>query len=358
MTNLEERPALEPRETAERCGLVYVDPDAPGIRRRRRGPGFSYHDSEGELIRDGEVRHRIAELAIPPAWRQVWICPDPDGHLQAVGRDAAGRRQYLYHERFRAARERMKFARLVPFGRALPALRRRVGRDLGRPGLPRPKVAAAGVRILDLAAIRIGNPEYERSNGTYGLVTLRRRHLELGRKRAGLRFTGKGGREVAVELTDADLVRVLRDCDELPGYRLLQYVTDDGEKTTLAVDELNAYIAESGDADFSAKDFRTWAGTTAAISELVTRERGEDEAQRRSVVVDVAGVVAERLHNTAAVARASYIHPRIEELYLAGEFHDAVEGVRDRASELHTPGRRREERLALALLEESGRDRT
>jgi len=174
MTNAERRSTPDPRETAERCGLVYVDPDAPGIRRRRRGPGFSYHDADGALIRDDEVRRRIEGLAIPPAWRDVWICPESEGHLQAVGRDAAGRRQYLYHERFRAARERTKFDRLLPFGGALPALRRRVGRDLARSGLPRRKVAAAAVRILDLAAIRVGNPQYERSNGTYGLVTLRR----------------------------------------------------------------------------------------------------------------------------------------------------------------------------------------
>lgn len=354
MTSREGRATPGPEETAERCGLAYVDPESPGIRRRRRGAGFSYHDPEGELIRDEEVRRRVEKLAIPPAWREVWICPDPDGHLQVTGRDAAGRRQYLYHERFRAARERVKFARLVPFGRELPALRRRVGRDLAREGLSRSKVAAAGVRILDLAAIRVGNPEYARTNGTYGLVTLRRRHVELGRKRAGLRFDGKGGREVTVELVDADLVKVLRDCDELPGYRLLQYVTDDGEKTELGVDELNAYIAGSGDGDFSAKDFRTWAGTTTAITELTARERGDDEGERRSVLVDVAGVVADRLHNTAAVARASYIHPRIEELYLAGEFHDALDEARGRAAELHTPGRRREERLALALLEQIG----
>lgn len=344
----------DPRETARRCGLVYVDPDGPGLRRRRRGAGFSYHDAEGELVRDADVRRRIEALSIPPAWRDVWICPDPDGHLQAVGRDVAGRRQYVYHERFRSARERWKFDRLLPFGRALPALRRRVGRDLARTGLPRRKVAAAAVRVLDLAAIRVGNPEYERSNGTYGLVTLRRRHLDIRRGRAGLQFEGKGGREVTVELEDEDLVNVLRDCDELPGYRVFQYVTDAGEKSTLAVDELNAYIAEAGAGDFTAKDFRTWAGTTTAIDELASRPRGDDESERRSIMVEVAGVVADRLHNTPSVARESYVHPRIEEWYLAGEFHERLKAVRSRADALRTPGRRRDERLALALLEQAG----
>lgn len=340
----------EPAETARRCGLAYVDPEQPGISRRRRGRGFSYSGPRGGLIRDDGVRQRLADLAVPPAWEDVWICPNPDGHLQAVGRDEAGRRQYLYHEQFRAAREKLKYQRLRPFGERLPGLRRRVGRDLARPHLPREKVTAAAVRVLDLAAIRVGNPQYERTNGTYGLVTLRRRHIELGRSETRLHFSGKGGRDIEVELADRDLAEVLRECDELPGYRLFQYVDEDGDKRELGVAELNDYIRDALGEQFSAKDFRTWAGTSTAITALAARTPGRDEAERRSILVEIAEQVGERLHNTPTVARESYIHPCIESLYLDGRFHEILKRARNKESNFETPGRRRDERLTLAFL--------
>ena len=342
----------EPAQTAKAAGLKYVEPDQPGITRRRRGKGFSYHGPGGELLQDEGERERLANLAIPPAWTDVWISPDPKGHLQATGRDAAGRRQYLYHEKFRAAREAEKFARLVPFGQRLPGLRRRVGRHLALEGMPRDKVIAAGVRILDLAAIRVGNPEYERSNGSYGLTTLRRRHVDIGRKRAVLRFTGKGGREIEVELSDGDLLDVLRECDDLPGYRLFQYVDPQGAKRALDVAELNAYLADALEGPFTAKEFRTWAGTTTAISALADREPGDDEAARRSTIVEVAELVGERLHNTPTVSRQSYIHPLIESSYLDGSFRDRLEEATRRSSDFRTPGRRSGERLTLAFLDD------
>lgn len=342
----------EPAQTARTAGLKHIEPNGDGISRRRRGKGFSYHAADGSLIEDEAVRERIAALAIPPAWTDVWISPHPKGHLQATGRDAAGRRQYLYHEDFRAAREAEKFARLVPFGERLPGLRRRVGRDLALPDMPRDKVIAAGVRILDLAAIRVGNPQYERTNGSYGLMTLRRRHVDIGRRRVVLRFTGKGGREIEVELADDDLLDVLRECDGLPGYRLFQYVDEGGTKRTLEVTELNAYLADALGGPFTAKEFRTWAGTTTAISALAEREPGADEAERRTTIVEVAELVGERLHNTPAVSRQSYIHPCVEELYLGGTFHEVLDRARRREKEFATPGRRREERRTLALLTE------
>jgi DNA topoisomerase-1 len=344
----------EPAETAMRNGLQYVDPDKPGITRRRRGTGFSYHDARGNLIREEGDRQRLLDLVIPPAWEDVWICPDPKGHLQAVGRDAAGRKQYLYHERFRQAREAAKFERLVSFGQALPRLRRRVGRDLALDGMPRDKVVAAGVRILDQAAIRVGGSQYERSNRTYGLTTLRRRHVAISRKKARLEFEGKGGREIEIELADPDLVRVLRECDELPGYRLFQYIDENGNKQAVGAEDVNAYLQEAGGGAFTAKDFRTWAATTTAIATLADRERDEDEDARRSIIVEVAEIVGGLLHNTATVSRQSYIHPRIEELFLEGTFHEALKRARKRESQFRTPGRRRDERLAMAMLTDAG----
>lgn len=340
----------EPAETAKRNGLTYVDPEKPGLTRKRRGTGFSYHDANGNLIREEGDRQRLLDLVIPPAWDDVWICPDPKGHLQAVGRDAAGRKQYLYHETFRQAREEAKFERLVSFGEALPRLRRRVGRDLALDGMPRDKVLAAGVRILDQAAIRVGGSQYERSNSTYGLTTLRRRHVAIGRKKARLEFAGKGGREVDIELTDPDLVAVLKECDELPGYRLFQYVDEDGKKQAVEAEDVNAYLQDALGGAFTAKDFRTWAATTTAIGALATKDAGADEDERRSTMVEVAGIVGDLLHNTATVSRQSYIHPRVEELFLEGTFHAAMKRAEKREAQYRTPGRRRNERLTLALL--------
>lgn len=340
----------DPADTAKRSGLKYVDPEQPGFTRRRRGTGFSYHDAAGNLIREEGDRQRLLDLVIPPAWEDVWICPDPKGHLQAVGRDAAGRKQYLYHEGFRSAREAAKFDRLVAFGEQLPRLRRRVGRDLAREGMPRDKVVAAGVRILDQAAIRVGGSQYERSNSTYGLTTLRRRHVAISRKKARLEFEGKGGREIAIELADPDLVRVLRECDELPGYRLFQYVDEDGNKRAVEAGDVNAYLQDALGGAFTAKDFRTWAATTTAIAAFAKREPGQDEDERRSTIVEVAELVGSLLHNTATVSRQSYIHPQVEELVLAGEFAAALKRASKRESAFRTPGRRRDERIAMALL--------
>lgn len=342
----------EPRETAERCGLTYVQPDTPGYSRRRRGRGFSFHTPDGQVVRDDAVLRRFESLAVPPAWGDVWICCSEDGHLQAAGTDEAGRKQYLYHERFREARELVKFDRLLPFGTRLPALRRRVGRDLKRSGMPREKVLAAGVRVLDQASIRVGNAEYARSNQTFGLTTLRRKHVAIRRGKVVLEFAGKGGRDVEVELTDPDLVDVLRECDRLPGYRLFQYLSDDGTKLTVTSEDVNGYLREGMCAPFTAKDFRTWAGTTSAIAYLAGEEASDDEAARRSTIVAMSGAVADVLHNTPAVARQSYVHPVVEELYLAGAFHERLASARKREAEFRTPGRRRDERVALALLED------
>lgn len=344
-------PTPDPRETAHGCGLRYVDDETEGIRRRRCGRGFAYYGPGGELIRDPEVRARIDALAIPPAWTDVWICPRTDGHLQATGRDDRARKQYLYHERFREARETQKFERLPLFGEGLPGLRRRVGRDLSREGLPREKVLGAGVRILDQAAIRVGARSYERQNGSFGLTTLRRRHLSVNGGTARLRFEGKGGKGIEVRLTDSDLARVLRECDELPGYRIFQYVDSEGTKRALEASEINDYLRETMDGAVSAKDFRTWAGTVRAVEFLAGLTADEIGDDRESTLREAIREVAEHLHNTPAVSRESYIHPRVIELFEEGEFAAALERARRREKRYRTPGRRRNERLVLALLD-------
>jgi len=344
-------PAPDPRETARSCGLRYVDDEAEGIRRRRCGRGFAYCLPGGELIRDGDVRTRIDALAIPPAWTDVWICQMPDGHIQATGRDDRGRKQYVYHDEFRQAREAQKFERLPIFGHGLPRLRRRVGRDLAREGLPREKVLGAGVRLLDRAAIRVGADAYERENGSFGLTTLRRRHLSLNGKGARLRFEGKGGKEIEIRLSDRDLIDVLRECDELPGYRIFQYVDQEGAKRAVEASEINGYLRESIETAVSAKDFRTWAGTVRAVGFLAGHETARTHEERAAALREAIRDVSDHLHNTPAVSRDSYVHPRVIELFEAGGFAAALERARRRERRYRTPGRRRNERLVLALLD-------
>lgn len=341
----------DPRRTARSRGLRYVDDATDGIRRRRCGRGCAYYLPGGALIRSGELRSRIEALAIPPAWTDVWICPTPDGHLQATGRDDRGRKQYVYHEEFRRAREAEKFERLPIFGHGLPRLRRRVGRDLAREGLPREKVLGAGVRLLDRAAIRVGADAYERENGSFGLTTLRRRHLSLNGKAARLRFEGKGGKDIEIRLSDPDLIDVLRECDELPGYRIFQYVEPDGTKRTVEASEVNRYLRESIEADVTAKDFRTWAGTVRAVGFLARHATARTDDERTTALREAIRDVSEHLHNTPAVSRDSYVHPRVMELFEAGGFAAALRRARRRERRYRTPGRRRNERLVLALLD-------
>jgi len=343
--------APDPRETARACDLFYVEDDTPGVRRRRCGRGFAYYGPRGRHVRDPRALARIRALAIPPAWTDVWICPRADGHLQATGRDDRGRKQYLYHDEFRIARDAEKFERLAAFGSGLPGLRRRVGRDLARDGLPREKVLAAGVRLLDRAAIRVGADAYERENGSYGLTTLRRRHLSLNGGTARLSFEGKGGKEIEVRLSDPDLIDVLRECDELPGYRIFQYVDTSGTKRSVEASEINDYLRASIDAAVSAKDFRTWAGTVRAVAFLAREASAKTEVERDSALREAIRDVAEHLHNTPSVSRESYVHPRVIELFEEGGFPAALRRARRRAARYRAPGRRRTERLVLALLE-------
>lgn len=311
--------ARDPEAAAEAAGLRHVSDDEPGLRRRRRGPGWSYHRPDGELIRDPSIRERIEALAVPPAWTDVWICRDPDGHIQATGRDDRGRKQYRYHPRWREVRNAAKFSRLLAFAEALPGIRERVTADLRRKGLPREKVLAAVVRLLECSCIRIGNEEYERENSTYGLTTLRDRHVEFeDETTVRFRYEGKGGKEQEAAVVDRRLARTVRECRDVPGYELFQYFDDDGEKRTVGAAEVNAYLKRIAGAGFTAKDFRTWVGTRLAFEHLRDAGPPEDEDGAEKRCLAAIDHVAERLGNTRAVCREFYVHPGLLELYRRG----------------------------------------
>ena len=308
--------------SARRAGLVYVSDGDPGFSRVRRGKGFSYHDASGDLV-DDATRERVEALAIPPAWEEVWICPDARGHLQATGRDEKGRKQYRYHERWTEHRNRVKFDRMVPFGEALTDIRARVEDDLGRKDHGREKVVALAVRLLDETLVRIGNPEYAADNGSYGLTTLRDKHVSFDGSEVRFAFVGKSGKEHELKVRDRKLARLVKKCRDIPGYSLFQYYTDDG-KSSIGSGDVNAFLQETTGEDFTAKDFRTWGGTVLAARALRACGDGEDEEACESNVVQTIKEVAEGLGNTVAVCRKYYVHPDVLEAYREGALIDAL----------------------------------
>jgi DNA topoisomerase I len=308
--------APDSAEAAQEAGLVYTTDDEPGIRRVRKGKRFDYLGSDGRRIHDAATLDRIRSLAIPPAWEHVWISTRPRGHLQATGRDARGRKQHRYHPRWREIRDANKFDRMSTFARVLPRIRRRVVRDLGREGLPREKVVATIVRLLQTTYARIGNEEYAQQNGSFGLTTLRNRHVEVKGSRVRFLFKGKSGREVSVGVADRRVAAVIKRCEELPGQLLFQYVDEGGERRAVTSDDVNQYLREASGVDVTAKDFRTWAGTVLAAKAL--RELGafESETEARRKVVEAIDVVAHRLGHSRAVCRRSYVHPDVIAMYM------------------------------------------
>jgi DNA topoisomerase I len=298
----------EPERSARAAGLRHVSDEEPGIARRRRGRGFQYIGPDGATIRDRDERARIEALAIPPAWTEVWICPSRNGHIQATGRDARGRKQYRYHPKWREVRDETKYHRLAAFARALPRIRRRVDRDLRRRALSRERVVATVVRLLDVTTMRVGNDEYVRENKSFGLTTLRERHVELSGDRIRFRFRGKGGKAHDVDVEDPRVARVIRRCEELPGQHLFQYVNGEGEPVDVTSDDVNDYIQEAAGDEFTAKDFRTWTGTVLAACAL--DELGAAEAPKKQLVTAIESVARE-LGNTPAVCRACYVHPEV-----------------------------------------------
>jgi DNA topoisomerase-1 len=309
---------LPPPRAAKVAGLRYVSDLEPGIARRVCGKGYSFVDAEARPVRDKDTLARIRTLAIPPAWRDVWICPLENGHIQATGRDARGRKQYIYHPDWVAVRDANKFARMRTFGKALPTIRRRVAADLARPGIPREKVLALVVRLLDTTLIRVGNEEYARRNGSYGLTTLRSRHVVVDGAEIQFHFRGKGGIAHRVVLAEPKLARVVRKLLDLPGQELFQYADEARELRTIDSADVNDYLRSIAGDDFSAKDFRTWYATRAALQGL-ERCRADTKTQARAEVKRVLCEVARKLGNTPTICRKSYVHPVVIETFLAGE---------------------------------------
>lgn len=297
--------------------MVYVTGDGPGLERVRRGKSFSYRTAGGATVKDAATLGRIRALAIPPAWTKVWICPSPRGHLQAHGRDARGRKQYRYHPRFREVREASKFSRLLAFARALPGIRRRTGQHLGKPGLSRETVLAAVVRLLERTLIRIGNDEYARENDSFGLTTLRSRHVQCRGAKVRFHFRGKSRQWHEVALVDRRLARIVAQCRKLPGTELFHYVEGEDVHRVRST-EVNAYLRALSGGGFTAKDFRTWAATVEAAHALRTVPPPETEREAKRQQKAAIALVAERLGNTPAVCRASYIHPVVLRTHSSG----------------------------------------
>ena len=320
----------EAMDAAEEAGLRYVGEDQPGYTRKQSGEAFDYFDVEGEPIRDEQRLLRLKRLAIPPAWTEVWICPALNGHVQATGRDARRRKQYLYHERWREVRDENKYDRMINFGKALPKIRKRVARDLKLSGLPRDKVLATVVQLLERTFIRIGNEEYARENKSFGLTTMKDRHVEVKGPKLRFRFRGKSGREHEVDVTDRRIAKIVSKLQDLPGQDLFQYVDDDRKVGEITSQDVNAYLREVTDEDFSAKDFRTLAGTVLTAIALNAQEKFETTKQAKANISAAVKAVARILGNTPAICRKCYVHPAVFKNYLD---QGSIEGLKQMTEE-------------------------
>jgi DNA topoisomerase-1 len=338
----------QPQEVAEQAGLRYVSDRRPGIRRRRAGRGFSYRLPDGSTVRDPAERARIAALAVPPAWTDVWICRDPRGHVQATGRDVRGRKQYRYHPRWREVRDADKFDHLLAFGTRLGDLRAQVDEDLQGTGLPRERVLALVVRLLDDTLIRVGNAEYAADNDTYGLTTLRRRHVEVTDRRVVFEFVGKGGIDHRVKVAEPRLARLVRRCSELGGQELFTFVDEAGEPTEVTSSDVNDYVRAVIGQDTSAKDFRTWGGTVIATEALTGGRRPSTGPAVEAEILRAIDAAAEALRNTRTVCRQCYVHPAVPDAYRDGTLEQRWRSARA------TARHRRAERAVLAVLDASG----
>ena len=337
-------------DAAEEAGLRYVSDDRPGYTRKAKGEDFAWLDTDGKLIRDEQRLLRIKRLAIPPAWTDVWICPASNGHIQATGRDARGRKQYLYHERWREVRDENKYDRIISFGKALPKIRRRVARDLKLPGLPRNKVLATVVQLLERTFIRIGNEEYARENKSFGLTTMKDRHVEVTGAKLRFRFRGKSGREHEVDVTDRHIAKIISKLQDLPGQDLFQYVDDDGKVGDITSQDVNEYLREITGEDFSAKDFRTWAGTVLTAIALNAQEKFENQKQGEANIKTAISAVAKILGNTPAICRKCYVHPAVLDTYLEQKTIDGLKRTTEEALEKEDVDLRSSEAAILKFL--------
>ena len=336
----------DPVASAKAAGLRYVTDDIPGISRRGSAKRFTFVDPTGRVITDASEIARIRALAVPPAYTDVWICPVPNGHLQATGRDARGRKQYRYHKRWRELRDETKFDRMAAFAQALPGIRKRVEQDVKRAGMPREKILAAIVRLLEGTAIRVGNDEYARDNKSYGLTTIENRHVKVTGANVRFSFRGKSGVKHAIDFQDRRLAKIVRQCQDLPGQQLFGYLDDEGAHHDIGSSDVNEYIREISGEDFSAKDFRTWAGTVSCAELLSGPEGGSDAsaAERKAHVASVIKEVAARLGNTPAICRKCYVHPHVIDTYLGDGPLGSIAAVKTRAGLLP------QERFVLNLL--------
>jgi DNA topoisomerase-1 len=341
----------DPKEAAEEAGLTYVTDDENGLSREKRGDTFAYFKANGDPVTDEKALERIRKLAIPPAWTDVWICPKANGHLQATGRDARGRKQYRYHPQFREVRESTKYERMLDFAKALPAVRKKIAEDMALRGLPREKVVATVVHLLETTLIRVGNDDYAKENKSYGLTTLRNPHVKVEGAQLKFRFKGKSGKTWDLKVQNRRVAKIVKACQELPGQRLFQYIDDDGELREVTSADVNAYLKEITGRDITAKDFRTWAGTVLAALALQEFESFDSQAGFKKNVKAAIERVAQRLGNTPTICRKCYVHPEIFTSYQQGELlldvKQKVEAeLREDLGELKP-----EEAAVLALLE-------
>jgi DNA topoisomerase I len=343
----------EPVESAKLAGLRYVTDTGPGIRRKRAGKGFTYIGTDGKPIRDPQELRRLKALGIPPAWTDVWICPLATGHLQATGRDAKGRKQYRYHTRWREVRDQTKYSQMCAFGEALPLIRKQVAHDLALPGLPRVKVLATVIRLLEMTLIRVGNEEYARANESFGLTTLRDQHVDIAGATLRFQFRGKSGQEHMIEIRDRRLAKIVQRCQDLPGQELFQYLDDEGQRRTIDSNDVNEYLRQITGQDFTTKDFRTWAGAVLATEALQSCGACDSATQSKKNVVQAIKAVAARLGNTPAICRKCYVNPVIIEAYLAGSLLDTLQAFAAQ-DQLHTPhGLSSQERIVLMFLQQT-----
>ena len=349
-------PLADPPAAAKAAGLRYVTDHKPGIRREREGEGegaaFRYIDAKGEPVEDEATLKRIKSLVIPPAWLDVWICPQANGHLQATGRDAKGRKQYRYHPKWRNVRDEVKYERMINFGKALPLIREEVDRALKLPGLPREKVLATIVYLLEATMMRVGNEEYARTNKSFGLTTLRNRHVKVDGSDVEFRFRGKSGVYHKIHVHDRRLARIIRSSRDLPGQELFQYVDEEGETHSIDSSDVNDYLRAITGEDYTAKDFRTWSGTVLAALALQEFEKFDSETQAKKNIVRAIESVAERLGNTPSVCRKCYVHPAVLDAYLEGS---VLEALRERTEQQLTEdlhALQPEEAAVLAMLQQ------
>jgi DNA topoisomerase-1 len=345
-----EQAIVDPRDAAELAGLKYVSDVRPGVRRKKAGTGFSYTRPDGSRLIEPDELKRIRALAIPPAWSDVWICPFADGHIQATGRDAKGRKQYRYHPRFREVRESTKYEHVVAFADALPFIREKVREHMGLRGLPRERVLATVVHLLETTLIRVGNDEYARQNNSYGLTTLKNRHVAIEGNEVRFRFTGKSGKQWSLRVRDRRIAKIIRACQELPGQELLQYVDEQGNRQDVTSTDVNEYLKAITGMDITAKDFRTWAGTVLAAMALTELESFDSAAQAKRNLRSAIEKVSARLGNTPTICRKCYIHPEVLNSYMDGNL--VLEIKSQAESELRTAveNLKPEEAAVLALL--------